>query len=152
MIVYRLSRTRHAADLSGEGARLHGGRWNFRGTPCIYTSESRALSALEFTVNIGADEIPRALSMVTISLPAHEINEIPVAELPGNWNASPAPVSTKNMGSFWLRNMTSLALKIPSAVIPEEYNILINPRHPLAEAVRVVDIRDFVYDIRIKLA
>ncbi|MBL7729134.1 MAG: RES family NAD+ phosphorylase [Dinghuibacter sp.] len=152
MIVYRLSRTRHARDLSGEGARLYGGRWNFKGTPCLYTSESRALSALEYTVNIGIDDIPRALSMVAISIPVKEIKEIPVHELPGNWNATPAPISTKNMGTFWLQNMTSLALKIPSSVIPEEFNILVNPRHPLAEDIRIVDIRDFVYDVRIKLA
>ena len=63
MVVYRLGGTKYATDLTGEGARLFGGRWNNEGTPCIYTSQSRALAILEYTVNINIDDIPRALSI-----------------------------------------------------------------------------------------
>ena len=62
MLVYRIGRTKRAGDLTGEGSRLNGGRWNHKLTPCIYTSESRALALLEYTVNVNIDEIPRALT------------------------------------------------------------------------------------------
>src|SRR4051812_17147456 len=98
MLVYRLSRSKWADDLSGEGARLHGGRWNHIGLPCIYASESRALAVLEYTVNVGLEDIPRALSIITIDLPDKKIFTPPPAQLPGNWRESPAPASTKDFG------------------------------------------------------
>jgi RES domain-containing protein len=120
MIVYRISKTRYANDLSGEGARLHGGRWNHKGTPCIYTSENRALAVLEYTVNVAIDDIPRALSMVVIDIPVDDMTTF-------------API-----------------IKIPSAVIPEEFNYVLNPMHPDSRSFRIIQVTDFVYDIRIK--
>src|SRR6186713_2520811 len=99
MIVYRISKTRYANELSGEGARLNGGRWNNKLIPCIYTSESRALALLEYTVNVNIDEIPRALSFVLIEIPGKNILELTEKALPGNWKQSPAPTSTKQFGT-----------------------------------------------------
>lgn len=149
MIVYRLSNTNYATDLTGEGARLNGGRWNYAGTPCLYTAESRALAVLEFSVNVNLARMLRHLSMVEIEIPEH-ILALTVPQLPGNWKEVPAPSNTKDFGTNLLVAGTHPVIKIPSTVIPEEYNYLVNPNHPLSRDCRVLAIKDFVYDVRIK--
>jgi RES domain-containing protein len=151
MIVYRIGKTRHAKDLSGEGARLFGGRWNHKLTPCIYTSESRALALLEFTVNINIEEIPRALTIATIDIPTHAIQLITEEQLPGNWKMVPVPSSTKDFGTQLLKSSENSVFKIPSSVMSEEYNYILNPLHPDSKHFKIIDLRDFVYDVRIKL-
>lgn len=150
MIVYRLAKTKHANDLSGEGSRLHGGRWNHIGIPCIYASVSRALAVLEFSVNSNIDDIPRSLSIVSIEIPEDDIQVISIDHLPGNWTTSPAPDETRNFGSGLIRPPTHLVIQIPSAVIPDESNYLLNPSHSRAGEFKIKEIKDFVYDIRIK--
>ena len=150
MRVYRLGRTKHAQELTGEGARLNGGRWNQIGIPCLYTSESRALAVLEYTVNVNIDHIPKALSITTIEIPEDNIYAVPFKDLPGNWRASPAPASTKDFGSILLKGGKFAVIKIQSAVIPEEYNFLLNPVLFNKAAFEIIDVRDFVYDVRIK--
>ncbi len=150
MIVYRVGKTKFSNDLSGEGARLHGGRWNHILTPCIYTSESRALAVLEYTVNVNIDDIPRSLSITTFEVPDAGIKELTIAELPGNWTESPAPASTKDFGTNLLTLKTSPILKIPSAVINQEFNFILNPKHVAAKAFKIIAVEDFVYDVRIK--
>ena len=134
----------------GEGARLNGGRWNHKLTPCLYTSESRSLSVLEYTVNVNIDDIPRALSMTTLEVPERSILTLTEADLPGNWRASPAPASTKDLGTELLKIATFSVIKIPSAVIPDEFNYLLNPLHPESNRFSIINIADFVYDVRIK--
>jgi RES domain-containing protein len=151
MIVYRIARTRYAADLSGEGARLFGGRWNHKNIPCVYTAESRALAVLEYTVNVNADDIPRALSIAAFEIPGKHITSFAIADLPGDWRQSPAPSSTKDFGSAILKNAQTLIIKIPSVIIPEEWNYLVNPAHPDINLIKLHGISDYPYDIRIKL-
>lgn len=147
MIVYRLCRAKWADDLSGEGSRLFGGRWNHKMTPCIYTSESRALAILEYTVNIQLDEIPRALKMISIEIPDQKFNSISVNQLPGNWRDFPSPFSTKDFGTALLKSNQYPVIQIPSTIIPEEKNYILNPINPL---FKIVAVKDFIYDIRIK--
>ncbi|MFT3950186.1 MAG: RES family NAD+ phosphorylase [Agriterribacter sp.] len=151
MIVYRIGRTKFSKDLSGAGARLHGGRWNHILTSCIYTSESRALAVLEYTVNVNIDDIPRSLSISTFEIPDTGIYELTVKDLPGNWKAAPASSSTKDLGTKLLRSANSPIIKIPSAIIPQEFNFILNPQHPGSENFKILDVEDFVYDVRIKL-
>jgi len=151
MIVYRIAKTRYANDCSGEGARLFGGRWNHKNTACIYTAESRALAVLEYTVNVNADDIPRALSIAAFEIPEKHINSFSIADLPGDWRQSPAPSSTKDFGTALLKNAQTLIIKIPSVIIPEEWNYLVNPAHPGMDLIKLVGISDYPYDIRIKL-
>lgn len=150
MVVYRLARTKYAKDLSGEGARLFGGRWNHPLTPCLYTSASRALAVLEYTVNVNIDDIPRALSLVTIEIPETFL-ELAVTDLPGNWREAPAPAATKDFGTALLKENAFPVLKVPSTIIPEEYNYLINPLHAQGASCEILDVRDFIFDIRIKV-
>ena len=150
MKVYRIGWTKHADDLSGEGSKLFGGRWNHKGIPCVYTSESRALALLEYSVNVNIDEIPRALSCVTIEIPDRSIKLISENKLPGNWKNFPAPSDTKDFGSKLLSSLKVKVIKIPSSIIKEEFNYLLNPLHQHNKNFKVVDIKDFIYDVRIK--
>lgn len=151
MIVYRVGRTKFSKDLTGEGARLHGGRWNHVLCPCIYTSESRSLAVLEYTVNVNIDDIPRSLSITTFEIPDEGIQALTIADLPGNWRESPAPASTKDFGTNLLKLGASPILRIPSAVICQEFNFILNPRHFDAKDFKILHVEDFVYDVRIKL-
>jgi RES domain-containing protein len=150
MEVYRVCRTKWARDLNGEGARLFGGRWNRKGTSCIYTSSSRSLAILEFSVNISLDDIPRALSIVIIRIPDTQLL-VNTEDLPGNWKDVPAPSSTREFGNTILTEKKHLVFRVPSAVIPQEYNYLINPIHPKLPQCKVLQVEDLAYDIRIKL-
>ncbi len=150
MIVYRIGESRYASDLTGEGARLFGARWNHIGTACLYTAESRALAVLEYTVNVNIAVIPRALSMATFEIPDTGIQVLAQADLPGNWKESPAPASTKDFGTSLLQAAATPIIKIPSTVIPEEFNYLLNPSHAGSRDFRLLEVRDFVYDVRIK--
>lgn len=151
MIVFRIGITKFAADLTGEGARLNGGRWNHKLTPCIYTSESRALALLEYTVNVNVNEIPRALSFTTFEIPDTGIHNFKEEDLPGNWKDAPAPSSAKDFGSALLKAAKKSVLKIPSIIISEEFNYVLNPLHANSRKFKILDIKDFVFDVRIKL-
>ena len=151
MIVYRISWSKYADDLTGKGAWLNGGRWNHKLIACIYASESRALAVLEYTVNVKINEIPRALSLITLEIPDTGILKLKEEELPGNWKDAPAPSSTKDFGTELLKALKFPILKIPSCIIPNEFNYILNPVHERSRYFKILEIRDFVYDVRLKL-
>jgi RES domain-containing protein len=151
MLVYRIGKTKYAKDLSGEGARLNGGRWNHKLVPCTYTSESRALALLEYTVNVNIEDIPRALSITTFEIQDSQIQLLTEADLPGNRRQIPAPSSTKDFGTALLRSLNYSVTGIPSSILPNEYNYLLNPLHPNSRNFKIADIADFAYDVRIKI-
>lgn len=147
MKVYRLTQSKYARDLNGTGAKLYGGRWNHIDTPCIHTAESRALSILEYAVNINIDFIPRTLSLCIFEIDEKQIHSLNIEDLPGNWYYSPAPKSTKDLGTELLRKHA--VIRIPSTIIHDEYNYIINP---LAEGInfKLLEAKDYVFDLRIK--
>jgi RES domain-containing protein len=150
MLVYRIGNAMYAGDLTGEGAKIHGGRWNHITVPCLYTSGSRALTVLEYSVNVNISKILRALAVTTIEIQDATIMEMQVADLPGNWRESPAPSSTKDFGSALLMAADFPVIKIPSTIIPEEYNYILNPHLRDAKKFRIKETKDFIYDVRIK--
>ena len=150
MHVYRIAKSRYSTDLSGEGARLFGGRWNHVGTACLYSSESRALALLEFSVHLNMHDLPRHLRTTIIQIPDENIYTLSPRELPANWMKSPAPVSTKDLGTKLLNTIDMLVIRVPSTIIPQEYNYLINPRHRDARQIRLISEEELVYDGRIK--
>lgn len=148
MKVYRLTKTQYAEDVKGTGSKLYGGRWNHIDFPCIYTAESRALSILEYAVNIHVDFIPRALSICVFELDDTKIHELEEAELPGNWRQTPAPKSTKDFGTKLLESQKPI-FKIPSIIIPSEFNYILNPLAQ-GKAFELIEATDFIFDLRIK--
>jgi RES domain-containing protein len=149
MLAFRISRVKWARDLSGEGARLFGGRWNRKGVPCVYTSSSISLAILEYAVNINLDDIPRSLNIITLKIP-DQFHVVKTEDLPGDWNAVPAPASAKNLGSRLLTEGDHGIIRLPSSVIPKEFNYIINPLHPLIKLCKILAVEDFVFDVRIK--
>ncbi|QAA82399.1 RES domain-containing protein [Aequorivita sp. H23M31] len=148
MKIYRLTKTQFDDDLKGTGAKLYGGRWNHIDIPCIYTAESRALSILEYSVNVNIDFIPRALSMCVFEIEEDQIYSVKEEDLPGNWKQTPAPKSTKDFGTKLLEEGHSI-IKIPSIIIPTEFNYILNP-FVGNTAFKFVEARDFIFDLRIK--
>jgi RES domain-containing protein len=141
MIVYRMTRSLHQ-ELDGEGARQSGGRWNSPGTAVIYTSSTRALAALEYLVHIDVDEVPDDLVLISVEVP----DTLPVNTVADDMRRRDGD---RSAGDAWARGRKTIALGVPSRLIPEEWNYLINPRHIAAGEVRVVHVRDFVFDERL---
>lgn len=148
MEVYHLGLTLFSRQLTGEGARLHGGRWNLTGYPCLYTSETKALCVLELASNVLWYEIPEDLSITTYYLPDDSPVIFHESDLPPNWMETPAPASTKEWGTKQLEN--HLALRLPSVIIPSEFNFILNPLHSEFKKVRIKDAEPFIFDRRIK--
>ncbi len=150
MIVFRLSRSRYKFDLTGNGAKLAGCRWNSIGMPVVYTAESRALAALEIAVHTPLNVVPDDYLMVTIFIPAKaDILEIKAKDLPANWKSFPEHRYTQTLGDKYFREGAHLGLKVPSAVIQGDYNILLNPLHPDFNKVKVVSAEKFEFDQRL---
>jgi RES domain-containing protein len=148
MEVYHLGLTRFARQLTGEGAKLHGGRWNQIGYPCLYAAESKALCALEYAANVLLEEMPDDLSFTTYFLPDESWAVFHSGDLPTNWKATPAPASTQEWGTKQLQK--HLAFMVPSVIIPSEYNFIINPLHPEFKKVKIKEVAQFTFDRRIK--
>jgi RES domain-containing protein len=150
MIVYRLCRQAYANDLSGRGAEISGGRWNSKGVAALYTSASRALCAIEIVVHVPAGIIPKDYFMVSISIPDNEtIDTINIKSLPSNWNNNPISGSTQRIGNAFLTEQKALVLKVPSAIIKDEWNYVINPMHPGFKNVKIVNTELFTFDTRL---
>jgi RES domain-containing protein len=131
MVVYRIALKRYIKDLTGSGARIYGGRWNHKGVGVIYTSESIALATLEYLVNASMPLIPDDLVLAKLDIPDNILPEIiSVKKLPKDWRNHPAPLVLAELGTKWIIDCKALLLRVPSAVIDSEYNILINPGHP----------------------
>lgn len=149
MLVFRLCRAAFQA-LDGEGARLYGGRWNSPGRPAVYTSSSRALAALEYLVHVDPANAPSDLMLLTIDVPDTAPRDaIDLATLPAHWAAESEPPECQALGDAWLRAGATLALEVPAAPVPEERNVILDPRHPAHAGVRLVSSRPFVYDPRL---
>ena len=139
-----------ATALSGEGARKYGGRWNSPGRPVTYLGGSRALAALELLVHL-TTPMARAkpLVLVEVAVPASLVHTCPASALPEDWQLSPPTRLTQEVGDDWLMVAASLALRIPSAIIPEENNLLLNPLHPAFPEAVLTASRPFTYDPRL---
>ncbi|MCK5780991.1 MAG: RES family NAD+ phosphorylase [Flavobacteriales bacterium] len=146
--VFRIANSRHADDLSGEGAYLFGGRWNSEGVRMLYTSESSSLSILEVLAYV-SNKTFAIKEIVTIEVPNNSIREIPLGSLAKEWDNIPASNYTKSIGDAWSKSLESLILIVPSVINPSEQNILINPLHPSFSEVRIVSKEVFSFDRRL---
>jgi len=140
-----------ANDTTGKGAEISGGRWNRPGTPVLYTSTSRALACLETVVHLASTSLPlnRYLVKVTVPIAAWKAAaQIDSTKLVG-WDAEPAGKVSLDWGTAWAAAKTSLLARVPSIIVPEEWNVLVNPAHPDAAAIKAVKVRKWTYDARL---
>lgn len=149
MRVWRLARRVHSA-LNGEGARRAGGRWNSPGTPVVYTSSALSLAVLELLVHTDPDLVPNDLHAFEIDVPDSLASSLlDISTLPSHWRQIPNHPGCRALGDRWLEKRSQALLGVPSAIIPEELNYLINPAHPDAGRIRVVQSRAFSFDKRL---
>lgn len=149
MEVFRISKEAYAAQLSSSGSA---NRWNLRGQHVIYTGSSRSLSSLELIVHKGAVVPSESYKVMVISIADddHLYRQIQINDLPKNWRTFAAYSILQRIGSDWLNSLETLVLKVPSAVIPFEYNYIINTEHPaFAAHVQLVRTEDYFWDSRL---
>jgi RES domain-containing protein len=146
---WRITRAIHGR-VDGEGARRIGGRWNSPGVSVVFTATHLSLSALEYLVHIDIDEVPDDLVALGIEVPedAGE-RRLSTENLPADWRMMLHSEECRAIGDAWAKGQESLLLRVPSIIIPEEDNLIINPAHPRAAEVRIVSERPFSYDPRL---
>lgn len=127
---YRLIKRKYQdSAFDGEGARLFGGRWNSPGKACVYLASSESLALLETMVHLNDHRLLRHYVLLRVSLPGDSVLRLGESSLPNNWREMPPPAETADLGDGWLESARSLALTLPSVVVPREANYLLNPAH-----------------------
>lgn len=148
---YRIVAPRWVDDaFSGEGALKYGGRWNSPGQPMVYCGGTRALAALEMLVHLTTPQSrTKPYKLLELKIPANLIDHYPATALPLNWRRTPASKPTMEIGDDWLLHGKNPAISIPSILIPEERNLLLNPLHPEFRNLKVLAAVDFSFDSRL---
>jgi RES domain-containing protein len=151
MLAYRLVKERYAERaLDGSGAKTHGGRWNGKGTAMVHASDSIALAALELLVHLQRQAMLNAYVLFTLPLPDSQVMLLDRTALPPDWRRDPPPASTAAIGDEWATSGLSLALSVPSTLVPQQSNILLNSAHPAFAAVAAEATREpFEFDPRL---
>ncbi|MFD1556693.1 RES family NAD+ phosphorylase [Paraburkholderia silviterrae] len=140
-----------ADDMTGEGAKRTGGRWNRPGKPVLYTAENRSLACLETLVHLGG-ALPLNRYLVRIDIADavwRRAQKLDHTAAPIGWDAIPKGKASLDYGDAWLTANTSALLLVPSAIVPEEFNVLINPSHKDIARVKATKMRRWSYDARI---
>jgi RES domain-containing protein len=149
LTVWRLLTVRFATSaFSGEGARMYGGRWNRKGIPMVYTSGAQSLAMLEMLVQ--DDPLRARYVVIPASIPDEvAVERVAPDDLPANWRAIESRSQLQDLGSAWARSLSSAVLAVPSAVVPDESNYLLNPLHPAFARIEIGTPRAFVTDVRL---
>jgi RES domain-containing protein len=135
---WRIVKRRHAKDaFDGEGARLYGGRWNSPGVAVVYASDSRALAALEILAGLQSNFPLPDYILIPVDFGESLVVTLEVEGLPEDWRKNPPPASTQRLGDDWVAREESVVLKVPSALVPQESNYVLNPRHPSFSEIKV---------------
>ena len=150
MQAFRIVKKRLAlAAFSGDGARAYGGRWNVPGVPMVYAAQTRALAALESLAHYGGAERRMEFIVFEIEIPDRLALRVEAAELPRDWRSGEPAASTQAIGSEWQRGARSAALVVPSVLVPQESNVLLNPEHPDIDKIMVTYPEPFTFDGRL---
>ncbi len=148
MKVYRISKCTFIDDLSGTGAAMYGGRWNSKGIYMLYTAATPSLALLETVVHI-SNIPPSGYCMLTLDIPEDSMEEISPDQLPSSWQQNPSPAALRKIGDGFIKENKKMALKLPSAILPEEFNYLLNPSHPSFRKIKLISKREIRFDPRL---
>jgi RES domain-containing protein len=145
MILWRISQFH---DLSGRGTMNTFGRWHVLGTRMVYTADCPATALLEICAHTSADDLPPTFTLLKIEGPDTSVNEVEPNVLPTDWAAQ--MTVTQGIGGKWLEEQRSALLRVPSVLVPETWNFLLNPAHPDAPLFRIEHSYEYPFDLRLK--
>jgi RES domain-containing protein len=145
MVLWRISRHQ---DLRGMGGLKASGRWHHAGQAIVYLAQTPASALLEVCVHTSASDVPPAFTLLKIQGPDLEVPSIPIVSLPKDWQT--LLEVTRDLGTAWLEKKRSVLLRVPSAVVPETANYLLNPSHKQAAKFRVAEVFSYPFDLRLK--
>ena len=151
MKIYRVAKKKFVKDLTGEGARLYGGRWNKKGHSMLYFSEHLSLCVLEMLTRIDFEFLTEDYAFIEVEISDKLI--IPsgrITSISKDWRTDPPSFATQEFGSKWLASEANFALSVPSAVLPNESNILVNPNHKLISKLKITNSGKLDLDPRVE--
>lgn len=148
-VLWRLYRAQHGPGLDGLGGTLADGRWHTRGERVVYFGASAAIVVLERLAHTDPDLLPPDLRLARFEFSAtiSGTNVEQISPLPANWTEDES--LTRRIGGQWSRERSSCLLMVPSAILPEESNFVLNPQHPAAESLQLISERPFTFDSRL---
>jgi RES domain-containing protein len=149
MILYRIARCPYANDLSGTGARLYGGRWSGIGKAVVYLASSSSLAVLEVLVHLQPLMVPDDYCRTEVEVPHDNILSVKINELPADWRDISPPQILTRFGDSFIKEGKYLLLKVPSSIVPNEFNYILNPAHPDMSKVKLLNREPFDFDSRL---
>lgn len=135
--------------ISGVGGLYASGRWHSKGQQIVYAASSQALAVLEVLVHMNRQHAPDGMSLIQITFPDDMLTKLSNKKLPNNWTATPAPDELKMLGDEWLSKQQSVVLSVPTALVPDERNYILNPAHSSFSKVKIKSVTPFVLDERL---
>lgn len=149
MQLHRIASCVYIDDLSGTGARLYGARWNEKGIALVYFASSRPLAVLEVLVHLRPDQLRRSYCAGVFEAPDDDIVTVAVSDLPKGWNKVYGSDELKAIGRDFISQGKHLFMKVPSAIVEDSYNFLMNPNHVDASKVTLIQQLPFSFDQRL---
>mgnify|MGYP006277350407 CR=1 FL=1 len=147
-VSYRVVKEKYwSSAFDGEGARLYGGRWNSKGVPVVYTSDSLALCSLEIFVHLPSYRLLADYVYVPL---VFDSDLITVAHLDDGWDERPVSKVSQAIGDHWIKEGLSVVLKVPSAIMPDGYNYLVNIHHPDFKKIKTGKPQPLAFDPRLQ--
>lgn len=147
--VWRITNKKYAESaFTGEGARLWGGRYNSIGTPAVYTSGSLSLALIEILIQTNDRSELKSKILYQANIPEKLIQTPSLKELPDQWNQIPVSKASQFYGDRWINEMIHPVLQVPSVVVPQEYNFVINPQHELFRHIEISEVMPLPLDSR----
>ncbi|PKE31588.1 hypothetical protein CWS43_05905 [Rahnella sp. AA] len=152
MKLFRIIQTQHLATAwTGAGAQIYGGRWNPPGRPVVYLTTSISLAILEILVHLQNSMLMHSYTLLSIEVTQAQLDTLEVDELAADWRSPSPPDSTQRQGEAWLADGEYVGLRVPSVIVPTEYNVLLNPQHPdFAQLLDSVEREPMMFDPRLQ--
>lgn len=143
--------SRAGTAFDGEGARRTGARWNSPGVPMVYTASTRSLAAMELLVHLDQRTVLHSYVCIPVQFNESLVEDLPIGSIPAGWNPTSPTDSTRLVGDAWIKGSSAIILRVPSIVVPEEFNFLLNPLHPdFGKMTLIGKPKPFLYDPRLK--
>ncbi len=150
MNAWRITQQKHVkAAFTGEGARLYGGRWNTPGVPVVYLAQSQSLAIIEVLVHLETQALLNRYVFLEATFDQSLVTTLDRTSLPKNWQSDPVPKAVQKIGDNWAASNASAILRLPSVIVPDESNFLLNPRHPDFPRITISRPRPFRFDARL---